>query len=221
MPYSAQGEALTTSNGLVFTTDLSGRVYALDAKTGKELWHDDAGASVAAPLAAYQASDGDEYVIVMAGEAGNQQTPNLPKLGKARVVAYRLNATQTTQNDTTGQTVPATVHTTASFTRTRSVSSPLRFMSRSKFAGCFGACARRTGPCAFAFERLSDVRYRPASNAAQRSRLALSRQLRGHYGVPSQARVRTACRRKSTLPKYERAGARENDRRRADLPVTV
>jgi alcohol dehydrogenase (cytochrome c) len=106
MPYSAQGGALTTSSGLVFTTDLRGRVYALDAKTGKELWHDDTGASIVAPLAAYQASDGNEYLVVMCGEAGNQQTPNLPKLGKARVVAYRLNAPQTAQNDTSGQTIP-------------------------------------------------------------------------------------------------------------------
>ncbi len=107
MPYSAQGGALTTSNGLVFTDDLRGRVYALDAKTGKELWHDDVGAAIVAPLAAYQGSDGNEYIVVMAGEAGNQQTANLPPTpGKARLVAYRLNVTQTTQNGTSGQTVP-------------------------------------------------------------------------------------------------------------------
>ena len=106
MPYSGQGGALTTSNGLVFTTDLGGSIYALDAKTGKELWHDDTGAAIVAPLGAYQASDGNEYIVVMAGEAGNQQTPNLPLHGKARVVAYRLNVTQTAQNDSTGQTVP-------------------------------------------------------------------------------------------------------------------
>ncbi len=106
MPYSGQGGALTTSNGLLFTDDLRGRVYALDAKTGKELWHDDVGASIVAPLAAYQASDGNEYLVVMAGEAGNQQTPNLPKLGKARVVAYRLNPSQTVQNTAAGQNIP-------------------------------------------------------------------------------------------------------------------
>ncbi|HET9031239.1 MAG TPA: PQQ-binding-like beta-propeller repeat protein, partial [Candidatus Aquilonibacter sp.] len=107
MPYSGQGGALVTTNGLVFTDDLRGRVYALDARTGKELWHDDVGAAIVAPLAAYQASDGNEYLVVMAGEAGNQQTTNLPtNLGKARVVAYRLNVTQTAQNDASGQSVP-------------------------------------------------------------------------------------------------------------------
>lgn len=110
MPYAGQGGALTTSNGLVFTSDLRGRVYALDAKTGKELWHDDTGAAIVAPFAAYQASDGNEYLVVMAGEGGNQHTPNLPKLGKARVVAYRLNVTQTVQNDTSGQSVPVVAH---------------------------------------------------------------------------------------------------------------
>lgn len=104
MPYPAQGGALTTSNGLVFTDDVRGRVYALDAKSGRELWHDDVGAAIVAPLAMYQASNGTQYLVVEAGEAGNQKTKNLPStLGKARVVAFALNVSRTLHNDDTGQ----------------------------------------------------------------------------------------------------------------------
>ncbi len=105
VPYSAQGGVLITKTGLAFTTDLSGRVYALDAATGKELWHDDIGSSVVAPLSAYRAG-GSEYVTVLAGEAGNQQTPNLPKTQGSRLVAYRLGVTRTAYNAASGQPTP-------------------------------------------------------------------------------------------------------------------
>jgi alcohol dehydrogenase (cytochrome c) len=103
LPYSAQGGVLVTNNGLLFTSDLGGRVYAFETKTGKELWHDDTGSAIVAPISAYLGSDGNEYLVVEAGEAGNQQTPNLPKSLGARVVAYRLGVTQTAANDTSGQ----------------------------------------------------------------------------------------------------------------------
>jgi len=95
-----------TRNGLIFTTDLSGRVYAFEPKTGRELWHDDVGSAIVAPISAYRAADGHEYLVVEAGEAGNQQTPNLPKSQGARVVAYSLNPAQTAVNDATGQPTP-------------------------------------------------------------------------------------------------------------------
>ncbi len=103
LPYPGQGGVLVTRNGLIFTSDASGRVYAFDPKTGNELWHDDVGSAIVAPISAYRADDGHEYLVVEAGEAGNQQTPNLPKAQGARVVAYSLNATQTVMNDATGQ----------------------------------------------------------------------------------------------------------------------
>jgi len=103
LPYSAQGGVLVAPSGLIFTSDASGRVYALDGKSGKDLWHDDTGSSIVAPLSAYEGSDGNEYLVVIAGEAGNQKTPNLPPTKGARVVAYRLNVTQTAMNDTSGQ----------------------------------------------------------------------------------------------------------------------
>jgi outer membrane protein assembly factor BamB len=102
LPYSAQGGVLVTTNGLIFTSDVSGRLYAFDAKTGNELWHDDTGSAIVAPISAYSI-DGNEYLVVEAGEAGNQQTPNLPKSAGARVVAYALGVTQTATNDVAGQ----------------------------------------------------------------------------------------------------------------------
>jgi alcohol dehydrogenase (cytochrome c) len=103
LPYPAQGGVLVTRNGLIFTSDASGRVYAFDPKTGRELWHDDTGASIVAPISAYQGSDGHEYVVVEAGEAGNQQTPNMPQSKVARVVAYSISTSPTVMNDAAGQ----------------------------------------------------------------------------------------------------------------------
>jgi len=105
LPYPAQGGVLMTRDGLLFTSDTRGRVYAFDPKTGRELWHDDTGSAIVAPISAYRGSDGHEYLVVEAGEAGNQQTPNLPKSLGARVVAYSLSSAPTTVNDTSGQPV--------------------------------------------------------------------------------------------------------------------
>ncbi|HEY1655026.1 MAG TPA: PQQ-binding-like beta-propeller repeat protein [Candidatus Tumulicola sp.] len=102
-PYPAQGGVLVTRNGLIFTTDAGGGIYALDPKTGRELWRDDVGSSIVAPISAYRASDGHEYLVVEAGEGGNQKTPNLPPTHGARVVAYALNAAQTAMNGAAGQ----------------------------------------------------------------------------------------------------------------------
>ena len=111
LPYAAQGGVLVTNNGLIFTSDTSGRVYALDSKTGRELWHDDTGSAIVAPISAYSVH-GNEYLVVEGGEPGNQQTPNLPKSQGARVVAYALGVTQTAVNDSTGQPAVAKVAAT-------------------------------------------------------------------------------------------------------------
>jgi len=102
-PYAAQGGVLITRNGLLFTTDTGGDIYALDPKTGQVLWHDDVGSAIVAPISAYRGSDGHEYLVVEAGEAGNQQTPNLPPSAGGRIVAYSLNPSQTVTNGTSGQ----------------------------------------------------------------------------------------------------------------------
>lgn len=111
LPYPAQGGVLVTNNGLLFTSDASGRVYALEAKTGRELWRDDTGSAIVAPISAYSV-DGNEYLVVEAGEAGNQKTPNLPPSQGGRVIAYALSVPQTVTNDTTGQPEVAAAATT-------------------------------------------------------------------------------------------------------------
>lgn len=106
VPYPAQGGVLVTKNGLAFTSDTRGRVYALDAATGKELWHDDAGSSIVAPLSAYRVN-GTQYLAVVAGEAGNQKTPNLPPTQGARVVAWAIDVPNAVTNSAEGQPAAA------------------------------------------------------------------------------------------------------------------
>jgi len=59
---------LSTGGGLVFTGDAEGNFIALDAATGKALWHFQCGASVYSSPMAF-AIDGKEYVAVAAGSA--------------------------------------------------------------------------------------------------------------------------------------------------------
>ena len=59
---------LSTAGGLVFTGDAEGNFIALDAASGKPLWHFQMGGAVyAAPIAF--AVDGKEYVAIAAGSA--------------------------------------------------------------------------------------------------------------------------------------------------------
>jgi alcohol dehydrogenase (cytochrome c) len=59
---------LSTAGGLVFTGDAEGNFMALEASSGKVLWHFQCGASVYSSPMAY-AVDGKEYVAVAAGSA--------------------------------------------------------------------------------------------------------------------------------------------------------
>jgi alcohol dehydrogenase (cytochrome c) len=104
-PYAAQGGVTITATGIAFTSDTRGRVYALDPRTGNELWHDDTGSSIVAPISTYLIGT-RPYLAVVAGEAGNQHTPNLPPTQGSRVVAYSLGVTQTAMNTTAGQPTP-------------------------------------------------------------------------------------------------------------------
>ena len=47
--------------------------------TGHQYWKNDTGSSIVAPISAYSVN-GTEYLAVVVGEAGNQQTPNLPAI---------------------------------------------------------------------------------------------------------------------------------------------
>jgi alcohol dehydrogenase (cytochrome c) len=89
LPYSAQGGVTITQSGVAFTSDLSGTVYALDPKTGNVLWRGSTGASIIAPISVY-GSGGNEYVAVLSGSAGSQQTPNAPVATKSVLTAFRL-----------------------------------------------------------------------------------------------------------------------------------
>lgn len=108
VPYPAQGGALITASGLVFTSDLSGTIYALDVATGKELWKNNTGSSIVAPFSTFML-DGDQYLAIVVGQAGNQQTENLPATHGSHVLAYKLDAGQPTVNGTNGQTPMAAI----------------------------------------------------------------------------------------------------------------
>ena len=59
---------LSTAGGVVFTGDAEGNFIALDAASGKPLWHFQCGASVYSSPMTY-AVDGKQYVAVAAGTA--------------------------------------------------------------------------------------------------------------------------------------------------------
>jgi len=59
---------LSTAGGLVFTGDAEGNFIAMDAATGKPLWHFQMGGAVYAPPVAF-AVGGKEYVAIAAGSA--------------------------------------------------------------------------------------------------------------------------------------------------------
>jgi alcohol dehydrogenase (cytochrome c) len=59
---------LSTAGGIVFTGDAEGNFIALDAKSGKALWHFQCGASVYSSPMTYSV-DGKQYVVVAAGSA--------------------------------------------------------------------------------------------------------------------------------------------------------
>ena len=59
---------LSTAGGLVFTGDAEGNFVALDAASGKTMWHFQMGGAVYAPPIAFSV-DGKEYVAIAAGSA--------------------------------------------------------------------------------------------------------------------------------------------------------
>jgi alcohol dehydrogenase (cytochrome c) len=59
---------LSTAGGLIFTGDAEGNFVALDAASGKPLWHFQMGGAVYAPPMAF-AIDGKEYLAIAAGSA--------------------------------------------------------------------------------------------------------------------------------------------------------
>ena len=61
---------LVTKSGVLFTGDQRGRVLALDAKTGKELWKFQTGSGINASPITYEL-DGHQYVAILSGLGGD------------------------------------------------------------------------------------------------------------------------------------------------------
>ncbi len=59
---------LSTAGGVVFAGDMEGNLIALDARTGKHLWHFQTGSSIYASPMTYSV-DGRQYVVIPAGSA--------------------------------------------------------------------------------------------------------------------------------------------------------
>ena len=98
LPYPAQGGVLITKTGLAFTSDVGGNIYAFDAASGHQYWSDVTGSAVVGPISAYSVN-GAEYLAVVVGEAGNQQTPNLPASEGSYVIVFGLGSAPTIVND--------------------------------------------------------------------------------------------------------------------------
>ncbi len=67
-PSPPWGGVLSTAGGVVFTGDSEGNFTALDARTGKDLWHLQLGAAVYSSPITYSI-DGEQYVAIPAGSA--------------------------------------------------------------------------------------------------------------------------------------------------------
>jgi alcohol dehydrogenase (cytochrome c) len=61
--------SLTTAGGLTFTGDAQGNFIALDAVSGKVLWHFQTGGEIHTSRPFAFAVDGKEYIAVTAGSA--------------------------------------------------------------------------------------------------------------------------------------------------------
>jgi mono/diheme cytochrome c family protein len=106
LPYSAEGGVLITSTGLAFTSDVGGNLYAFDAATGDQYWKSFTGSCVVAPISAYSVN-GIEYLTVLVGRDGDQQTPNLPPSAGSRVLTYTIGNAPLVVNTSSGQVMPA------------------------------------------------------------------------------------------------------------------
>src|SRR4029077_16106235 len=74
--------AATVANGVVFTSDYAGKVYAFDTKTGKTLWT----AQAPAGINSFPAIDGDT-IVVGAAASGFTKNPQF------ELIAYSLTGT--------------------------------------------------------------------------------------------------------------------------------
>ena len=68
------GGALATASGLVFFGENNGNFNALDAKTGKRLWHFNAGAGCNSAPMTYRV-EGEQYIAVACGGVAQTDAP--------------------------------------------------------------------------------------------------------------------------------------------------
>ena len=80
------GGALATASGLTFSGNLGGTENAFDTQTGNILWSYDTGAYIQAPSEAYEVN-GQEYIVVASGAAGNTAIPELPATGQSAIIS--------------------------------------------------------------------------------------------------------------------------------------
>lgn len=65
---SPNGGALSTAGGVVFAGDSSGNFIAFDARTGRDLWHEQLGAAIYSTAITY-GLNGTQYVVIPSGSA--------------------------------------------------------------------------------------------------------------------------------------------------------
>jgi quinohemoprotein ethanol dehydrogenase len=93
-PYFWNAGVLSTGGDLVFQGAAEGKLYAYDAKTGKQLWSYDTGNGVIAAPMTYELN-GDQYVALMVGSGGGGQVsapsllPARPRL-PGRLLVFKL-----------------------------------------------------------------------------------------------------------------------------------
>jgi alcohol dehydrogenase (cytochrome c) len=66
-PTTSSSGVLSTASGLVFTGDGDGNAIAIDAKTGKDLWHYQLGTGLRSTGGTTYMVDGKQYYLVPAG----------------------------------------------------------------------------------------------------------------------------------------------------------
>jgi PQQ-dependent dehydrogenase (methanol/ethanol family) len=68
--FPAWSGALATHGGLVFYGDLEGRFKAVDARSGRELWHFETESGIIGQPVSYRGPDGKQYIAVLSGVGG-------------------------------------------------------------------------------------------------------------------------------------------------------
>ena len=229
LPYPAQGGATLTSTGLTFTSDLAGNLYALDTKTGKQLWTYATHTAIVAPFSLYTVG-GQEYLVVVGGEPGNQKTPNVPVSNGDYVMAFRVGATSPTANgiywaerydgccSSRRQTNRnGTVHGRTSASWESRVHAKLFRLSRRAVARHFRSGAGRRGLCRNEAQYLGSAWDRYETDAAYRAGLAESDNVRGDHGVLACQQLREAGESGRVVPDIGSARVQDGGDCRADL----